>query len=490
MSSCHLIVTVLMKFPLPPKSYAKIFFRGAQDLVLVQLTLIMQKIIKKTLMWAFLGKPQQPYTEHRALTATTTTQTHITSKTTTTSSGIKNETVEDTTTNIITTNIDEDEGDDCRGGKRVRRNVKSLGRGERQSLVRAMEALIASGTRYQDLANFHGGPVNAVCPESAGGMCCPHGDPAFLPWHRLFMAQMEDELGEALPYWDWTEDREIPDLWEEIRAPIKEGESSECEGGQFVTRFHNVQLNTTQLKRQVQDALDHDDFIEFEDALGKGPHGTVHVGVDCDMFNIATAGYDTVFYLHHSYVDYLWAFWQELRRLRGHSLPPRFEGVDEPLPPFNNRRFNENDKTFQNSRAQDTMDYQNKLCYEYDQLLFDNLTPAQFLEAHQRHPLVITESSSEVLPEKGRCGPVCRDIEGKEHCEEICSSVEREGGFARVSVGVVLPRDAPTGINTIELCQERSLSLSLSLSFIRMANVSKRPEWGLLGPPIIRNHLP
>ena len=453
------------------------------------------KIIKKTLMGAFLGKPQQPYTEHRALTATTTTQTYITSKTTTTSSGIKNETVEDTTTNIITTNIDEDEGDDCRGGKRVRRNVKSLGRGERQSLVRAMEALIASGTRYQDLANFHGGPVNAVCPESAGGMCCPHGDPAFLPWHRLFMAQMEDELGEALPYWDWTEDREIPDLWEEIRAPIKEGESSDCGGGQFVTRFHNVQLNTTQLKRQVQDALDHNDFIEFEDALGKGPHGTVHVGVDCDMFNIATSGYDTLFYLHHSYVDYLWAFWQELRRLRGHSLPPRFEGVDEPLPPFNNRRFNENDKTFQNSRAQDIMDYQNKLCYEYDQLLFDNLTPAQFLEAHQRQPLVLTESSSDI-PEKGRCGPVCRDIEGKEHCEEICSSVEPGGGFARVSVGVVLHRDAPTGINTIELCQERSLSLSLSLSFVRMANVSKRPDWGLLGrrlishPAIIRNHLP
>ena len=33
-SSCHLIVTVLMKFPPPPKVD---FFRGAQDLVLVQL---------------------------------------------------------------------------------------------------------------------------------------------------------------------------------------------------------------------------------------------------------------------------------------------------------------------------------------------------------------------------------------------------------------------------------------------------------------------
>ena len=41
MSSCQLFVTILMKFPLPPKSYVTIFFRGAQDLLLVQLKLIM-----------------------------------------------------------------------------------------------------------------------------------------------------------------------------------------------------------------------------------------------------------------------------------------------------------------------------------------------------------------------------------------------------------------------------------------------------------------
>ena len=34
------------------------------------------------------------------------------------------------------------------------------------------------------------------------------------------MAQMEEELGEPLPYWDWTEDPEIPDLWERTRVEI------------------------------------------------------------------------------------------------------------------------------------------------------------------------------------------------------------------------------------------------------------------------------
>ena len=58
------------------------------------------------------------------------------------------------------------------------------------------------------------------------------------------MAKMEDELGEALPYWDWTEDGEIPDLWEDIRAPIKENVTYNCgDRGQFVTRAESIQIN-------------------------------------------------------------------------------------------------------------------------------------------------------------------------------------------------------------------------------------------------------
>ena len=44
-SSCQLIVTILMKFPPTPQKLCNDFFRGAQDLVLVQIILIMQKNI-------------------------------------------------------------------------------------------------------------------------------------------------------------------------------------------------------------------------------------------------------------------------------------------------------------------------------------------------------------------------------------------------------------------------------------------------------------
>ena len=47
MSMCTVIRTFLAIFPTAPKSYETIFFWGTEDLILVQLTLIIQKISKK-----------------------------------------------------------------------------------------------------------------------------------------------------------------------------------------------------------------------------------------------------------------------------------------------------------------------------------------------------------------------------------------------------------------------------------------------------------
>ena len=123
----------------------------------------------------------------------------------------------------------------CR--RRKRKNVNSLSRAEKDKLVAAINRLIESG-RYVELGNIHGGPEEAnVCPgktemkmvkQRAGG-CCRHETRNFLNWHRLFIAHVEDELGEALPYWDWTVDRKVPDLWEGIKAPLYSPFTSRCE---------------------------------------------------------------------------------------------------------------------------------------------------------------------------------------------------------------------------------------------------------------------
>ena len=338
----------------------------------------------------------------------------------------------------------------------MRRNVNSLDPGHRERLRNAMRALIGNGTRYQDIGNYHGGPMT-IC---IGKSCCPHGDNTFNPWHRLYMAHMEDELGEALPYWDWTEHGEIPDLWEEIKAPIKDGESSwsceldECssdgKGGKYVSRDNTVRgIDTAEQKKSVRDAMILKDFNNFGQTISNGAHGSLHVNMKCDMVCTTTAGYDTVFYLHHTYVDYLWAFWQEVQRLDGNSVNPNFH---HPLEPFDRQGFNHNSKTLRNSRPQDTFDYKERFCYEYDQLLFDNLTPAEFVYWNKNR------KDCNPKPAEGKCGPspCCLNLpSGKIHCEVICSCSGNEGNEAlcKFSVGVVLPKSAPTGNNNFELCR-------------------------------------
>ena len=348
------------------------------------------------------------------------------------------------------------------GVKRVRRNVNKLDPDERQRLVVAMQALIGNGTRYVDIANYHGAPPN-ICN---GHGCCPHNNPTFYPWHRLYMAKMEDELGEGLPYWDWTENGTIPDLWEGIRAPIKEGVQSSCGGGQSVTRSpDNPQINFERQRSMTEDAMRKTKFVDFQDAIGEGPHGNVHIDLKCDMKPPAIAAYDTVFWLHHSYVDYQWAYWQELQRIRiqqgtatqeetepqsgeGESRPNRenqttIEIFDftQPFKPYNNESANRNAKTLQTNLGTDTYDYRNNLCYEYDTLIFNGLTPEQYLEGRAN----LLAEFNRNLPEENTCSRI------GENGEALCN---RNGNPDKVTVGVVLPKQSRTGLNTFDICQE------------------------------------
>ena len=226
----------------------------------------------------------------------------------------------------------------CKNVK-VRRNVKTLSIAEKERLVNALNRLVHNG-RYKEVGNIHGAPTT-ICPNEDEGYCCPHGTVTrFLPWHRLYMAQMEEELGEPLPYWNWTEDSEIPDLWEGIRAPLKEGIAprllethNECGGGPYVIKPQNLRVDTEALTEKTRDAFITETFRDFTSQISD-PHNFLHRHTGCDMVTTQTSGYVPFFYLHHAYVDYQWAFWQELQKLRGINEPP-LEEFDQENPPFN-----------------------------------------------------------------------------------------------------------------------------------------------------------
>ena len=76
--------------------------------------------------------------------------------------------------------------------------MNSLTEDEKDRLVEAMNRLIDSGRYADGVANIHGGPTE-ICPDKGEQgdldhrMCCGHGN-TLLPWHRLYMVQVEGQL--------------------------------------------------------------------------------------------------------------------------------------------------------------------------------------------------------------------------------------------------------------------------------------------------------
>merc|ERR1719206_1042479 len=121
---------------------------------------------------------------------------------------------------------------------RERKNLTELTPVEQHDLIYALIEAKKSGTykgphikgvadtnssdftaAYDAATSFHGYPglcggpgAGAGTPNDPPGGCCIHGYSTFLPWHRLFMIQLEDALRSnpkyanvTFPYWDWTE---------------------------------------------------------------------------------------------------------------------------------------------------------------------------------------------------------------------------------------------------------------------------------------------
>jgi tyrosinase len=190
-----------------------------------------------------------------------------------------------------------------------------------------------------------------------------HGGPVFLPWHRMFLIRLEEELQRvtndaetALPYWDWAADGELPAA-EQPQAPLWDllGETSgDVISGTlgsmrirlvgFGMQLWSVQprpltrnaaadelapsLPTT---AEVAWALDNGSYdvavwdagadsfrnriegwLDPEAGPGFPPlprnHNRVHVWVGGDM-GPGTSPNDPVFYLNHCNEDRIWESW-------------------------------------------------------------------------------------------------------------------------------------------------------------------------------------
>lgn len=155
-----------------------------------------------------------------------------------------------------------------------------------------------------------------------------HRTSHFLAWHREFLLRFENKLREkhadvAIPYWDSTVDRSPSDpLWSNTFI------------GQFDSAWNlkralgaSSQLPTTQQVETNQGRPSYDVFwAELEGPIHNPPHPWVG-----GLMGGVRSPEDPVFYMHHCWIDLLWARWQQ-----GHSGAPFVSsgagfGVDDPL---------------------------------------------------------------------------------------------------------------------------------------------------------------
>lgn len=210
------------------------------------------------------------------------------------------------------------------GDIKYRKSISSLTDNElaalRHAFARSMEVSDSRG--YGHFASLHGFPDPGYCE---------HGDQLFLPWHRGYLYFFEQSLqdlvpGVTLPWWDWTESRDLPAAfttehdadgnpnpllsapvvaagglrspdWPERTSRPRERPETWLPGGGLPS------------SESVAEAMAAINYAEFRMRV-ENLHNAVHVWVGGEMEDQPFAGWDPLFWAHHTMVDRLWALWQ------------------------------------------------------------------------------------------------------------------------------------------------------------------------------------
>jgi tyrosinase len=141
-----------------------------------------------------------------------------------------------------------------------------------------------------------------------------HGSQRFLPWHRVYLVQLEQLLQSihpdvSIPYWDWTKPSEenIPAWLASVTPTVPMPPPTPAI---TVTRSPGTTADLATLASNIPGIQGDADFPTFTSSL-EGVHGGVHVWVGGTMSRIPTAPADPIFWMHHANLDRLWWQWQQ-----------------------------------------------------------------------------------------------------------------------------------------------------------------------------------
>lgn len=274
----------------------------------------------------------------------------------------------------------------------IRKSIKSLTDEEKKAFVDALLTLKKKG-RYDEYVHFHHAvmipTILSYEPKDAIYRNGAHRGPSFLPWHREFLMQVEADLQSidasiTIPYWDWTADAALPDAHEAAiwSGDFMGGNGVESDGWRVGTgpfaystgnwpipqhhggpallrRFGFIvpTLPTTEdlamaMRETLYDTPNYNSSpftIGFRNRLegwvtqradsrvrfpGSQLHNRVHLWVGGSMVPM-TSPNDPVFFLHHCFVDKVWADWQALQQRENAEGSPHYAPLEEGPPGHN-----------------------------------------------------------------------------------------------------------------------------------------------------------
>jgi hypothetical protein len=154
---------------------------------------------------------------------------------------------------------------------------------------------------------------------------------------RLALVQLEGELGEPLPYTDFT-----------------------------ATNAEHADI--------VKKALQKTSFKDFKTELGV---------ILAESRGCLNEGAKTVFFA--VYLDLLFVYWQELQTLRGFGSV--LEHIEGQKPALHTLDFNDKEQVLENNRLRDVWDYKSNYCYTYDYLRIEGrMSPSDFMREYPYSP--------------------------------------------------------------------------------------------------------
>jgi len=206
-----------------------------------------------------------------------------------------------------------------------------------------------------------------------------HGNDNFFTWHRAYLRTFEIELQKidatvCLPYWNWSLDSQAPEACAVFTDDYCGGNGNSDDncvtkgtfGGwkPFYPQPHCLKRkyaygdnlgsyhSSEGINRMVTSC---DKYADLRDQMENGFHGGVHVSIGGDMEEMHSPN-DPLFWLHHGYVDYVWAIWQGRKGLE-------FSGTAK-----DGTKLDKSTKCLGlNYSIGDVLDYR-QLCYKYENI--------------------------------------------------------------------------------------------------------------------------